>query len=116
MKNWYSSAEVVRATGATYRQIDHWLRRGYGPTSNNGRVGTGHIREMSLRLVFQLAIVKAVVDLGVKPALLGEQSFHQLFTEGELQHGPVRVILDLAFIRDRLCDKLETTATEGAAN
>lgn len=107
MRRWYTSMEAVEATGATYRQIDHWLRRGYGPSANNGNVGTGYKREISLRLVIRLAVIKAVVDLGIKPALLGERSLQQLFTKGELQHGPVQLKIDLAFIRDRVCDRLE---------
>lgn len=32
----YSSADVCRATGATYRQVDHWARTGRIPGQDHG--------------------------------------------------------------------------------
>jgi len=104
VKKWYSSAEAIRASGATYRQVDYWLTHGYAPTQNLGRVGTGYLREMSLQVVFQLAVIKEVSEFGVK---LSKLKLQKLFSTGQLRHGPVTIVVDLAFIRDRVCDRLE---------
>ena len=118
MKKWYSSAEAIRATGATYRQVDYWLTHGYAPTQNLGRVGTGYLREMSLQVVFQLAVIKEISELGIKPSNVTSEGLKQVFTTGQLRHGPVTIVVDLAFIRDSLCDKLETDVARsgGPAN
>lgn len=108
MKIWYSSAEAIRASGASYRQVDYWLRRGYAPTQNLGQVGTGHLREMSLKVVFQLAVIRELSEIGIKPAYVTQDELQELFTTGQLRRGPVTIVVDLAFIRDSLCDKIET--------
>lgn len=107
MKKWYSSAEAIRATRATYRQVDYWLTHGYAPTANLGQVGTGYQRRMSLQVVFQLAVIKELSDLGIKPSHATPAGLQELFTTGQTRRGRVTITLDLATIRDRLCDLLE---------
>ena len=114
MKKWYSSAEAIKASGASYRQVDYWLRRGYAPTQNLGQVGTGHLREMSLQVVFQLAVIKEISELGIKPAYATHEGLQELFTTGQMRRGPMTIVLDLAFIRDRLCDLLEVARSGGS--
>lgn len=56
----WTSAEVAREVGATYRQLDHWCRNGLIPGQDEGRgVGSGHRRkwtdkqvEIARRLAF----------------------------------------------------------------
>lgn len=114
MKSWYSSAEAIRASGASYRQVDYWLRRGYAPTKNLGQVGTGHLREISLKVVLQLAVIKELSEIGIKPAYVTQDELQEVFTTGQLRRGPLKVTLDLAFIRDRLCDSLEVARSGGS--
>ena len=41
----YSTSDVARMIGATYRQVDHWARKGYIPGQAAGAgTGSGHYR------------------------------------------------------------------------
>lgn len=40
----YTTSEVMRLVGCTYRKLDHWSRRGYIPGQEGG-VGSGHRRD-----------------------------------------------------------------------
>ena len=40
----YSTVEVAELTGATYRQLDHWCRRGFIPGQPTMGIGSGHRR------------------------------------------------------------------------
>jgi len=58
---------VVTATGATYRQIDHWSTVGYLAPENQGH-GTGSLRYFLLDDVDLARRIRELVDLGMSPA------------------------------------------------
>lgn len=56
-----SAVELAQRTGATYRQIDYWTRRGLlGPVQGSGR-GSGHYRRFPMSAVL---VADALVAVG----------------------------------------------------
>lgn len=58
-------AEVCKATGATYRQLDHWIRRGWLTVDHTG--GTGNRREWSSHEITIAALMVRLVNAGLRP-------------------------------------------------
>jgi hypothetical protein len=62
--NAWSSPEVVRATGVTYRQLAYWVATGrLVPTIEKGR-GSGHRHQWTADDVSRITMVKLVLDDG----------------------------------------------------
>lgn len=65
-----STVDVCRATGASYRQLDHWVRCGYIDAHDVAAVGSGHHRRWNPD---QVSRVRALVQAAeIKSTPLGE--------------------------------------------
>ncbi len=76
-------------SGATFRQVDHWCRKGY--LKPVGGVGTGYSRDFPGDEVRVAKIMARLVSAGVSP----EAAHRAARGDGELAPG-VRVDVDLA--------------------
>lgn len=81
---------VLRVTGATARQIDYWVRRGYLHPVGQG--GTGNAFEWPQAEVRAATMMKVLTDSGVTP----EAAARAARNDGLLASGPpaVRVIVE----------------------
>jgi len=84
----YTSDDVVRATGLTYRQLDHMLRRRYvdvpDPTP-----GTGNPRHFTAEQLDRIGAIHALISAGLKPSRAAE-----IAQNPEYEHGPVQIQWD----------------------
>lgn len=55
---------VIRRTGATYRQLDHWCRRGYLAP---GTPGTGYVRDWPESEIRVAALMVKMTAAGIPP-------------------------------------------------
>ena len=74
-------AEVVAATGATYRMLDHWVRRNYLHPDHAG--GTGHPRTWPAE---EIRVARRMVEL-VAAGLTVEAAHHAARNHGLLPGG-----------------------------
>jgi hypothetical protein len=86
------SADVVSATGATYRQIDYWVRQGYiNPTPRINGAGSGTPRVWpaeELKVAREMAVLVAV---GLLP-----DAAHRAARSGGVLAPGVRIVVDQA--------------------
>jgi hypothetical protein len=63
-----TTADVMAATGASFRQLDHWIHRGWlNPVGGPLGAGSGHAREWPA-LEYRVAVVMArLVRAGMGP-------------------------------------------------
>jgi len=83
-----NSLTAAEQAGITYRQMDHWIRRGYIAASCPG---SGHEREITER---QAAIAKHMGELtkaGMKPAAAAQYA-RDLVNGHQPQLGPYRLV------------------------
>lgn len=64
----YSSVEVVRMTGVTYRQLDHWCRKGYVSEAQEQMLGSGRQRVFRWREYVRIRRIAALVSAGMAVA------------------------------------------------
>jgi hypothetical protein len=62
----FTSAQVCKATGASYRMLDSWLRQKYIVTENP-HPGSGHQRAFTFKDALQVAVMVEVSNTGVYP-------------------------------------------------
>lgn len=67
----YGPGEVRRITDVTYRQLDHWDRRGIVVPSIRGASGSGSRRLYSFRDILAVRMLKRLTDAGVSLQNLG---------------------------------------------
>lgn len=67
----YGPGEVSAITGATYRQLYHWDKRGIVVPSIQRASGSGSLRLYSFRDLVAVRILKRLSDAGVSPQNLG---------------------------------------------
>lgn len=103
---------VVALTGATYRQVDHWVRCGFiTPSVEVGR-GTGHVREFSTADAVTISVMAHLVhSLGIAPdvaAVLanGAQRFSDVAL-GTHPDCPVAVAIRIDVIREAIADAMD---------
>jgi len=60
----YTSKEVEELTGASYRQLDHWVRRNWVRPIYNGR-GKGHDREWPRDELFVARFMVRLTQVGI---------------------------------------------------
>jgi hypothetical protein len=65
---WLRSPEVCDQTGASYRQLDFWCRRGYVGSQNDGE-GHGSQRRWSPEEVAVVSRMVALVKAGLDPSV-----------------------------------------------
>jgi DNA-binding transcriptional MerR regulator len=68
----YGRADVLRITGVSYRQLDHWTRRGIVVPSVRPASGSGSRRLYSFRDLVAIRMLKRLTDAGVSPNNLGK--------------------------------------------
>lgn len=61
----YSSDEVCRLTGVSFRQLDHWANSDLISPSIRATSGSGDPRRWSLPDVQTIRVIKRLVDAGV---------------------------------------------------
>lgn len=93
----YTSDQVVKVTGITYRQLDHWCRMGYVDLLNR-TPGSGSPRHFTDAQLSHLATVKALVDAGINT----RTAAHIAHNTPQYEHGPVQIQIDTQAIRDTL--------------
>lgn len=73
------SADVVALTGATYRQLDYWVRTGVvTPERNPGGAGTGHERGFTSAQVEGIRrLVLTTRLLGAFPSAIARRIFEE---------------------------------------
>lgn len=65
----YTSLEISRETGLSYRQIDYWCRRGYfGEKHQSDHVGQGHRRVFSAQDRNLARHLSTLTKTGLTPA------------------------------------------------
>lgn len=62
----YSSVEVARLTGASYRMLDHWSRQGYIPGQHEP-VGSGHHRVWTLDQLDRVRLLMMASEIKAAP-------------------------------------------------
>lgn len=67
----YGRADVLRITGVSYRQLDHWTRRGIVVPSVRPASGSGSRRLYSFRDLVAIRMLKRLTDAGVSLHNLG---------------------------------------------
>ena len=100
-----STDEVAAVTGTTYREIDHWVRKGYIDATRASR-GTGHPRGFSVEDVIFAACVATLVRFGVRPNVAAVV----MRNGGCLEGGDVVVKLDVVAVRARVVEILGQAA------
>jgi DNA-binding transcriptional MerR regulator len=61
----FSSPDVSRVVGITYRQLDYWARTGLAVPSIRGAKGSGTQRVYSFEDIVRLRVIKRLLDAGV---------------------------------------------------
>lgn len=97
IRKYFTSGEVTRLTGVSYRRLDLWCRRRIILPSKRRARGRGHRRLFTFCDVVEVQTIKTLIDRGMRlPAL--EQSIKQLrrdlMREGILSFTSVRLITD----------------------
>jgi DNA-binding transcriptional MerR regulator len=67
----YGRRDVLRITGVSYRQLDHWARREIVVPSVRGASGSGSRRLYSFRDIVAIRMLKRLTDAGVSVQNLG---------------------------------------------
>lgn len=63
----YTTRDVMRMSRATYRQIDHWCRRGFLGERLQAVTGSGYERTFTYPETRQAVIGNSLVTLGINP-------------------------------------------------
>jgi DNA-binding transcriptional MerR regulator len=95
----YTADDVVKATGLTYRALDHWLRKGYldipDPTP-----GSGFPRRFTDDQLDHIGTVKALVDAGFTTRAAAAIAHNCPYGEWEIDH--IQVQWNPGIIHDEL--------------
>jgi DNA-binding transcriptional MerR regulator len=103
MTDTFSSAQVCDATGATYRQVDYWIRRGYLHLEKP-LPGSGRLRRYTFKEALQVAVMAAATNAGIHP--------HRVHPVTVLHNGGVHhedwstFTLDLTAMSENLAQRL----------
>ena len=65
----YTTIQALIATGASYRQIDYWIRKGYVNGGHPGP-GTGNPRMLTFDQVVRIGLLADLTRLGLRPSSL----------------------------------------------
>jgi Fe2+ transport system protein FeoA len=101
MNGGYSSKDVCKFTGVTYRMLDHWKTRGFVTPSIALGEGTGNYRYWSFDDLLQIAVMNRLVKLGFNPTAAATVA-----ADGHLTDGPVTVHVDRWAIRTSLVESV----------
>lgn len=111
----YQSPEVCVLTGATFRQLDHWTRKGYIIPSVRVSVGSGHNRLWSFDDAVQIAVLVQLCAAGVAPTVAAAKFDINASTIYRATHVKnVCISVDVHRIREALKAKLPVTEEAAA--
>lgn len=89
MSSRLQTSEVLRLTGATARQIEHWENAGHLsiPRGGPGRIrvtkeGTGYYRLWTRREVARVRIIRVLLDAGFELSVAARLARHLLSSRG----------------------------------
>lgn len=102
----WTTAQIRRATGATARQIDYWLRSGYVPHPDP-TPGSGRARHLTLEQVVQIGMLADLKAAGIEPSGLGHRQLTALQRAGTVRLGSVVLTYDAAAHRADIVRRLE---------
>lgn len=68
----FSSHEIVRLSGVTYRQLDTWARTGLAEPSIAPAKGSGSARRYSRDDLDRVALIKELIDAGISLRFIRE--------------------------------------------
>lgn len=97
-----TSREVCRVAGVTYRQVDHWCRRGLLPRVVEPVPGSGYHREFSTGDALDAAVLGELARAGVNPAGVPVQV---VTDQGFFVAGVVRISVDVQALLDRVASR-----------
>jgi len=97
----YTADNVVKATGLTYRQLDHYIRRGYIQMSNP-TPGSGVPRLFTGEQLDRIGTIQALIEAGFKPRAAAE-----IAQSPEYEHGPVQIQWSPQTIHRTLRERLD---------
>lgn len=80
----YTTRDVMRLSGATYRQIDHWCRRGFLGERLTASTGSGYERTFTYLEVRQVVLGRELIALGVNPEKALAYAAQMLAEDGRL--------------------------------
>lgn len=106
----YTADDVVKATGLTYRKLDHWLRKGYLDVPDP-MPGSGNPRTFTDDQLDHIGAVKALVDAGFS---LRWAAHIAHWPEYETEH--VQVQWHRESIHDQLRNTLDNNTTREATH
>lgn len=100
----YSTEDVARATGLSWRQVDWYLSRRYvdHPDPNPG---PGQPRTFDDAQLDAIGTVAALVSAGLKPSTAAQVAQCE-----EYEHGPIQIRFDQRAIHDQLRANLQNNA------
>ena len=70
MQCYFTSKEVVRITGVSYRRLDYWIRKGIINSSGRKALGKGSNRLFTFKDLIEVRVVAALTAYGLKPSYL----------------------------------------------
>lgn len=94
MPRLYRAPQVCALTGATYRQVDYWCRRGYLVEAVAAQ-GSGSQRLFDPVAVTTCAVMVRLTGGGLDVGRAAEIA-HALVVDGQVEHcvGPARLVLE----------------------
>lgn len=101
---------VCNLTGASFRQIDLWARKGYVTPSIVATRGTGHRREWSTEDAVRVAVMVELVSAGMDPAAAALSLVHPEQVGSFRRSGPVLIFVNVEKIRNALTDRRDLAA------
>lgn len=97
----FTTVEVVRRTGASFRRVDYWARTGLVTPSVQAAQGSGSQRLYSPSDLWRAAVVTQLLDAGLSLSQVRE-SLDRIAEDGEVRLGVVRILVDLDALAARL--------------
>jgi len=86
--------EQLRGVGASYRQLDHWVRCGYLQPWLTGP-GSGYPRMWSVEELRVARLMSVLVDAGITPAKAAEAARQCVASAETGWAGPKRIVLSV---------------------
>lgn len=106
MSDTYTSRQVCRATGVTYRQLDYWLRRGHVRGADR-RPGSGKPRALTFDAVAQVAFLAECHRAGLLTHRLPVAKLTRLARGQEVRLGNMSLRYDREGAVRRLTTRLQ---------
>lgn len=89
-RDWVTSEEIAAETGASYRQVDYWIRTGLIHARGLLSPGAGHVRRFDVSELERVRTVVALLKAGIDLASVRDHLDH-VIAHGGYQVGAVTV-------------------------